>query len=233
MHVLTSVDRDRIAELLEAGHFFWLDLESPADDDLVVLGELLHLHPLALEDTREFGQRPKLDRYGDAVLLVYYTASVAGRRRPGARGGAPAHQRLLDRHRAARPFGPLDELHEMLVPEDVPDEDYVVYCVLDELTDAVFPVIDRVEERIDALEAQVLQRPDRYLIGAIYRAKQDVQHLMRMMLVQRDQFERTSGAIHDVPGLSHGAARVHRTTSATTSRRSSASCTARRTTSPR
>jgi magnesium transporter len=28
---------------------------------------------------------------------------------------------------------------------------------------------------------------------------------MRTMLVQRDQFELTSGAIHDVPGLSHGA----------------------------
>jgi magnesium transporter len=78
VHVLTSVGRDRIAELLEAGHFFWLDLESPADDELAALGELLHLHPLALEDTREFGQRPKLDRYGDAVLLVYYTASVTG-----------------------------------------------------------------------------------------------------------------------------------------------------------
>ena len=45
------------------------------------------------------------------------------------------------------------QLREMLVPEDVPDEDYVVYCVLDALTDAVFPVIDRVEQRIDALEA--------------------------------------------------------------------------------
>ena len=31
------------------------------------------------------------------------------------------------------------------MPEDVPDEDYVVYRVLDELTDAVFPVIDRLE----------------------------------------------------------------------------------------
>ena len=205
MHVLTSVGRDRIAELLEAGHFFWLDLESPGDAELAALGELLHLHPLALEDTREFGQRPKLDRYGDAVLLVYYTASVTG-------DGVPE---LVEVHlhisgswivtvRRA-PFPPLDELHEMLVPEDVPDEDYVVYCVLDALTDAVFPVIDRVEERIDALEAQVLQRPDRHLLAAIYRAKQDVQHLMRTMLVQRDQFELTSGAIHDVPGLSHGA----------------------------
>ena len=74
VHVLTSLERDPIAELLAAERFFWLDLESPPDGDLVALGELLHLHPLALEDTREFGQRPKLDRYGDQVLLVFYSA---------------------------------------------------------------------------------------------------------------------------------------------------------------
>jgi len=204
VHVLTSVDRDRIAEPLEAGHFFWLDLESPGDDDLAVLGDLLDLHPLALEDTYEFGQRPKLDRYGDAVLLVYYSAR-------GSEDGVPelveVHLHLsgnwLVTVRGA-PCEPLGELHARLVPEDVPDEDYVVYRVLDVLTDAVFPVIDRLEERVDALEAQVLQRPDRKMLGAIYRAKQDVQHLLRTMVIQRDHFELTRGAIHDVPGLSHG-----------------------------
>ena len=39
-------------------------------------GALLGLHELALEDTREFNQRPKLDRYPDHVLLVYWSARV-------------------------------------------------------------------------------------------------------------------------------------------------------------
>src|SRR4051794_19986503 len=76
MEVLTSVDRPRIAALLERDEFFWLDLEEPEDAELNALGELLGLHPLALEDTREFSQRPKVDRYGDMVLLVFYTAHV-------------------------------------------------------------------------------------------------------------------------------------------------------------
>ena len=76
MEVLTGVDRDQIEALLARDEFFWLDLEAPSDAELDTAGELLGLHELALEDTREFDQRPKLDHYPDRVLLVYWTAHV-------------------------------------------------------------------------------------------------------------------------------------------------------------
>ena len=62
MEVLETVDRERLAELHERDEFFWLDLTEPTADDLKTVGELLGLHPVALEDTIEFGQRPKLDQ---------------------------------------------------------------------------------------------------------------------------------------------------------------------------
>ena len=40
--------------------------------------ERFGLHPLAVEDTLEFGQRPKLDDYGDTALLfeiVFFTTT--------------------------------------------------------------------------------------------------------------------------------------------------------------
>src|SRR5688500_19614183 len=76
MEVLTSLDADRIRSCLERDEFFWLDLAQPAPEALDEIGALLRLHPLALEDSREFSQRPKLDRYPDAVLLVYWSARV-------------------------------------------------------------------------------------------------------------------------------------------------------------
>ncbi len=36
----------------------------------------LGVHPLALEDSEEFSQRPKLDHYGDHLLLVFYGARL-------------------------------------------------------------------------------------------------------------------------------------------------------------
>ena len=70
----TSIDEARIRDHLERDHFFWLDLTAPSHDDLAKLRELFGFHPLALEDTEHFGQRPKLDNYGDYVFLVFYGA---------------------------------------------------------------------------------------------------------------------------------------------------------------
>ena len=58
---------DAIRALHERGEFFWLDLDSPSDADLDALGELLeHPRPRRSRTAKEFGQRPKLDDYGDA-----------------------------------------------------------------------------------------------------------------------------------------------------------------------
>ena len=72
MRVLQSLDREEIARLHERNEFFWLDLLSPSQEDLQDLGSVFDLHPLAIEDTLKFGQRPKLDDYADHVLLVFY-----------------------------------------------------------------------------------------------------------------------------------------------------------------
>ncbi len=205
MEVLTEVDGDRIGALRARDEFFWLDLQAPSAAQLDAAGPLLGLHELALEDTREFGQRPKLDRYPDAVLLVYYSARVP----PGGGAIEPVEVHL---HISggflftARPgaCAELDRLHQALVPQGTQAEDYIIYRVLDALTDALYPVVDDLEERIDALEEAVLSDTDRRQLGAIYRLKQEVQSLQRRLVPQRDQFAAATDAIAALPGLSRG-----------------------------
>jgi magnesium transporter len=98
----------------------------------------------------------------------------------------------------------LDRLHATLVPAGVQDEDYIVYRVLDGLTDALYPVVDHLETRIDALEEAVLSEPDQRQLEAIYRLKQEVQSLLRRLVPQRDQFTAATDAIADLPGLTRG-----------------------------
>jgi magnesium transporter len=202
MEVLTAVEPDRIRSLRARDEFFWLDLRTPSAEELDEVGPLLGLHALALEDTREFGQRAKLDRYPDSVLLVYWSARVTQNQL--AVEPVEVHLHIsggfVFTARRGTCVG-LDELHETLRPEEPEAEDYILYRVLDGLTDALYPVVDHLEARIDALEGQVLRDTTRRQLGEIYRLKQEVQSLLRRMVPQRDQFPAAMESILALPGL--------------------------------
>jgi magnesium transporter len=206
MDVLTQVDERRIATRRDGSEFFWLDLESPSREDLDALEAMLGLHPMALEDTREFGQRPKVDSYQGHVLLVFYTVRVATE---GERVAEPIEVHVYvsgDWIVTVRrqPCMLLDRLHGALAPTDTEEEEYLVYRILDGLTDAFYPVIAALEERIDALEREVLERTRREHLRGIYRLKQEVHELQRLIAGQRDQFQTASEAIMRLAGLSRG-----------------------------
>jgi len=188
MDVLTAVDPDRIASDLKAGHKFWLDLVDPPDEDVDRLGQRLGLHPVAIEDTREFGQRPKVDVYSDHVLLVFYTARLddSGSVQPIEVHVYVAGDYLITARRGRCDI--LDELRGRV--EEI--HDHPVYEILDTLTDAFYPVLEGLEEQVDALEAQVLTRPRREQLAAIYRLLQEVRMIGRIASVQRDQFDAAS-----------------------------------------
>ena len=80
------LSRDNLEHLLASGSFFWIDLPRPREEDFAVLRDVFQFHPLALEDSEDFGQRSKLDDYDDFVFLVVYGAvpdeDRLGRRRP-------------------------------------------------------------------------------------------------------------------------------------------------------
>src|SRR4029079_1266275 len=70
-----QVDRPAIESRLSAEEFFWLDLEDAGPEDFALLRDVFHFHPLALEDSEQFGQRPKLEEYDDFVFFVVYGAA--------------------------------------------------------------------------------------------------------------------------------------------------------------
>jgi len=58
VQILADIDEAALASHRARNEFFWLDLVAPSDEDVKKLGALLGLHPLAVQDTLAFGQRP-------------------------------------------------------------------------------------------------------------------------------------------------------------------------------
>jgi magnesium transporter len=203
--VLTSVDESKIREQRERDEFFWLDLLSPSDEELEQVGKMLGLHPVAIEDTREFGQRPKVDIYDQMLLLVFYSA------RETSDPDWPAEPIEIHVYLSGsyvitvrrEPCLVLDKLHGQLTDEPTKEEEILVYRILDGLTDAYYPVIDAMEREIDALEAIVLSRPRRAHLGRIYRLKQCVHALLRLVSAQKEQHHDAVTEILSLTGFSH------------------------------
>jgi magnesium transporter len=208
MQVLTEVDEQRIAAQLERHEFFWLDLHAPTVEAFERVGGMLGLHPVAMEDTREFGQRPKVDAYESHVLVVFYTARIN-------RSDGPPVAHLLEVHvYVSGDFivtvrqdecDLLDDLHDDLMPEGTEAEDYLVYRIFDTLTDAWYPVINAIETQVDRLEGEVFARPRREQLSRIYRLRQEVREHHRLIGEQRDQFQPAADAIRNLAGLTRGA----------------------------
>jgi magnesium transporter len=209
MQVLTSLDRARIEELRSKGEFFWLDLSHPTDADIDALGEILGLHPLALEDTRNFDQRPKLDDYENYVLLVYY--GVAHEAEEGDRSDEPP---LLEVHLYISGEGVVTVRHghcaELAAVRrrfeggEPGAEQFVVYRILDALTDSFLPVLEHIDDAIDDLQEEMLGRPTDDQLHTMFRLRRKLVAMRRVVGPQRDIFARAVDDIANLPGLEAG-----------------------------
>ena len=206
MEVLTDVDEQRIGALLERKHYFWLDLHEPTSEGFARVGDMLGLHPMAMEDTREFGQRPKVDAYESHVLVVFYTGRRTG-------GDDPVAEPIEVHVYVSGDFivtvrqaecDLLDDLHTELIPKDTEAEDYLVYRIFDSLTDAWYPVINAIETHVDRLEGEVFERTRREQLAQIYRLRQEVREHHRLVSEQRDHFQPAAEAIRNLAGLTRG-----------------------------
>jgi magnesium transporter len=204
MRVLDRVDRDEIAELRKRGEFFWLDILG--DEQVDELAEVFGLHPLVIEDMREPGQRPKLDDYEDYMLLVFYGAEAGGDSLKLIEVECVISGDYVITHRDD-PCAELDGLRKFFTQRDARDEQFVVYRVLDGLTDSFFPVLASIDDEIDALENDVIEQPTDEQLQRIFRLKRDLVGMRKVITPQRDIFARAADQIIELRGLEKSGAR--------------------------
>ncbi len=211
--VSTGVRADSLRRLLEEGGPFWLDLQSPDQAELALLSDVFAFHPLAVEDAHNFGQRPKLEDYDDFVFLVLYGA-VPG---PGAVEEALVEVHcffsrtcLVTVHREDCPaFAGLRARHERRhLP--VSDQTALLYRMADGLVDSFFTVLNSYDDRVDALQDDILLQPREEQLGRLFDMKRDLLALRRVLGPQRDLFASLLAGGSELPGLTQEGQRYFR-----------------------
>jgi magnesium transporter len=198
----TSIDESQIQDHIQRDHFFWLDLTAPSPDEVTRLGAIFEFHPLALEDTENFGQRPKLDDYGDYVFLVFYGAS--GDQAGGAQRLHEVHlfvsgHWVVTVHRD--PLPSLAQQRDQLDGRVLHSEQFLLYRILDVLVDSFFPILADMDDQIDELEAAVLASPTDEQLQRLFGLKRQLVAFRKVVTPQRDLFARSIDQIAQLPGL--------------------------------
>ena len=182
-----------LTRLLAGDQTFWLDLETPSQEELELLREQFHFHPLALEDAAHPHQRPKLDEYGEYVFLAADEVTLdvsAYQSAPSAREAQAVQARqmaaFLGSHFLVtvhtQPVTTIQTLrarcdHHAQLLQRGPD--YILYSLLDALVDGYFPLLEALEEQIDELEDRIVDRPDRSILDTLFGMKRDLTRLRR------------------------------------------------------
>ena len=202
MQVLDKVDLDAIRALHEREEFFWLDLDSPGDADLDELGELLGIPDLAVEDSKEFGQRPKLDDYGERVLIVFYGAHDSDLVEVHVHVSG---QEVVTIRRA--PCAHLWEARERATTARVRTEQDLVYRVLDALADSLRALADRYAAEVEHLEEIAFERPKPADRRRMSELRSDLFRLQQIVVPQREMLGRGGDLLETLPGLERDVAR--------------------------
>jgi magnesium transporter len=197
VQVLHSVDDPQLPELLRKNEFFWLKVQGCSNEQLAELGRRFGLHPLAVEDSQEFGQRPKLDDYGDTALLVFYGVDPDGT--PVEVHFHLSGQWMITIHQAGHAL--LDDAAKRIAREPPRTEEEAIYRVIDTLTDSFFPVLDKVDERIDDLMDEMLERPSQDQREELFHLRRKLIELRRIATPQRDILARGGDVLGRLPGL--------------------------------
>ena len=196
MQILDTVDLDAIRALHEREEFFWLDLFSPTDAELDELGRILAIPDLAVEDSKEFGEGPKLDDYSDRVLIVFYGAHdtdlvevhvhVSGKEVVTVRRAPCAH---------------LWEARERAASAKVRTEQDLVYRVLDALASSLRALTDRDATEVEHLEEIAFERPKPADRRRMSELRSELFRLQQVVQPQREMLARGGDLIENLPGL--------------------------------
>lgn len=196
-------DPDAFAKAFEDQSVTWIDVQGFGDDKLMRrIGTVFQLHPLLLEDVINVPQRPKVEPYGNHLLIVVrmvrleaamiemeQVSVVVGKNYVltfQERYGDvfdPVRRRIRDSQAAVRKHG----------------SDYLAYALIDTIVDGYYPVLESIGDQLESLESAVVTDPSPELLGQLNQFKNQLVNLRRGIWPQRESVSKL--ARDDYPAI--------------------------------
>jgi magnesium transporter len=173
----------------------WIDLEAPTDEELRLLENPFAFHPLAIEDCLTPEHQPKIEDFGPYLFLIFRGVDLeppADHFETIKLAAFLGPNYLITYHR--RPMRSVAAVRTKYAHDEKGDlfrgVDYLLYEILDHMIEFYFPVLERIEEDIEAVEDRIFTADDENTLDAILGLKRRVLEIKRALTPHRELFGR-------------------------------------------
>lgn len=169
----------------------WINVEGVHDTELIEkMGKMYDIHPLTLEDIVHVDQRPKFEEYDNYLLailkmilyegvvhaeqlslLLMQNNTVISFQEPQ---GGDAFDVIRTRLRQGK--GRVRKLKA----------DYLFYALMDAVVDYYFNTVERIGDKIEVIEEEIINEPQRQSLIELYNLKREVIYLRKQVWPLRD-----------------------------------------------
>jgi len=191
-HEVVLESTDKLPDLMAAWPVHWIDIDGLGSEAVIrEIGEIFEIHPLSLEDVAHTHQRAKMEDY---ERYVYYVAKMVSPTEDAAQfrmeqvsififkkslvtfQEQPGDCLEIVRHRIRQGRGRIRK----------GKADFLGYAVIDAMIDGYFPFLEHLGDALEDLEAEVLQRPSKELMGRVHVIRRQLFTLRRALWPQRE-----------------------------------------------
>jgi magnesium transporter len=178
--------------------FVWVALKDPTPEELKIMQEEFNLHPLAVEDALHGHQRPKIEEYGSQLFCVLHVIELHGDEiHVGEVDIFVGRNFVLSvRHRTELGFQAVRDRAESEPELLKKGSGFVFYALVDNIVDRYFPVVDRLEVELEAIEERIFadtKHTPRANIRELYELK-------HKLMVMRHAVEPLIEVVHKLYG---------------------------------
>ncbi|HYS55028.1 MAG TPA: magnesium/cobalt transporter CorA [Thermoanaerobaculia bacterium] len=181
----------------DSGDKLWVDIQQPEREDLEpLLEQRFGFHELAAEDCLSPNTLPKYDPFPDYDFFIFRAVDVNLHQHGSQTYKLAAFLSanfLFTVHREQ--MAPVDDVGNRL-PMDarmiVKGTDFLLYSIVDQMVDAHFPLLERIEERVDDLQDTIFKDAHPSHLDELLHLKRDVNVLRRQSLPQRELLNQIS-----------------------------------------
>ena len=197
-------DAKELLSHLKNDRVTWINIDGLNEIEILqALGSRFNLHPLALEDVLNTGQRPKVEQYDDYLFIVVQMLYLDAEKKICAEQVSMfLGKTFLITLQEEADFDVFEPVRARIRTSSgqmrKQGADYLAYALLDSIIDHYYPVLESIGLEIDEIEDELVDNPLVRPIGSLHHHKRTLTQVRRLVWPVRDV---ANSLLHEESGL--------------------------------